>query len=47
MDKQLQTFLKITGYDNVFSDRAVRDFYSYKSALKAFYDECKFYNGLD
>lgn len=32
---------RITGYADEVPDRAVRNFYTYKGALQALYDECK------
>ena len=37
---------RIRGYADEVPDRAVRDFYTYKGALKSLYDECKRANGL-
>ncbi len=37
---------RITGYADEVPDRAVRDFYTYKGALRALYDRCKRANGL-
>lgn len=37
---------RIGGYADNVSDRAVRDFYTYKGALQALYDECKRANNL-
>ncbi len=37
---------RISGYAYDVPDRAVKDFYTYKGALQAFYDECKRANGL-
>lgn len=37
---------RIRGYADSVSDRTVRDFYTFKGALKALWDECKRANGL-
>ena len=37
---------RITGYADEVPDRAVRDFYTYKGALQALFDECKRANDL-
>lgn len=37
---------RITGYADDVPERAVKDFYTYKGALLAFYEECKHKNGL-
>ena len=37
---------RITGYADDVPDRAVKDFYTYKGALKTLYDECKRVNDL-
>jgi hypothetical protein len=37
---------RIKGYADDISDRSVRDFYTYKGALQALWDECKRINDL-
>ena len=37
---------RITGYADEVPDRAVYDFYTYKGALQALFDECKRANDL-
>ena len=37
---------RIRGYADEVPDRAVHDFYTYKGALQALYDECKRANEL-
>jgi hypothetical protein len=37
---------RITGYADEVPDRAIKDFYTFKGALLAFYNECKLKNGL-
>ena len=37
---------RITGYADDVSDKTIKDFYTYKGALQALYNECKRINRL-